>query len=100
MTSSSQQSQTQITIQFNLDQDINAALLQVQTKLTQAQKDLPQEALLAASPVRLRPILMTSVATIAGALPQAFALGAGSEVMRPMAISVIGGVILSTLLTS
>src|ERR1035437_6773936 len=40
--SNSQQSQTQITIQFNLNQDINAALLQVQTKLSQAQKNLPQ----------------------------------------------------------
>lgn len=57
------------------------------------------EALLEACPIRLRPILMTSIATIAGALPQAFALGAGAEVMRPMAIAVIGGVFLSTILT-
>jgi hydrophobe/amphiphile efflux-1 (HAE1) family protein len=57
------------------------------------------DALLEACPIRLRPILMTSIATIAGALPQAFALGAGAEVMRPMAVSVIGGVFLSTILT-
>jgi HAE1 family hydrophobic/amphiphilic exporter-1 len=56
-------------------------------------------ALLAACPTRLRPILMTSIATIAGALPEALAHGAGSEVMRPMAVSVIGGVIVSTFLT-
>jgi len=57
------------------------------------------EALLAACPIRLRPILMTSIATIAGAIPAALALGSGSELIRPMAIAVIGGVLLSTLLT-
>lgn len=57
------------------------------------------QALIEACPIRLRPILMTSIATIAGALPQAFALGAGAEVMRPMAVAVIGGVFLSTILT-
>jgi multidrug efflux pump subunit AcrB len=56
-------------------------------------------ALLEACPIRLRPILMTSIATIAGALPQALAIGSGAEVMRPMAVSVIGGVLLSTILT-
>ncbi|MGZ3702707.1 MAG: efflux RND transporter permease subunit [Bdellovibrionota bacterium] len=58
-----------------------------------------QEALLDACPTRLRPILMTSIATIAGALPEALARGAGSEVMRPMAIAVVGGVTVSTFLT-
>ena len=56
-------------------------------------------ALLEACPVRLRPIVMTSVATIAGALPAALALGPGSETRVPMAISIIGGVSVSTLLT-
>jgi hydrophobe/amphiphile efflux-1 (HAE1) family protein len=56
-------------------------------------------ALLEACPVRLRPILMTSIATIAGAIPEAAALGPGAEIIRPMAIAVIGGVLLSTLLT-
>ena len=58
-----------------------------------------REALIEACPVRLRPILMTSIATIAGAIPSALAFGAGSELMRPMAISVIGGVLVSTFLT-
>jgi len=58
-----------------------------------------REALLDACPVRLRPILMTSAATIAGALPEALARGAGSELMVPLAITVIGGVLLSTVLT-
>jgi HAE1 family hydrophobic/amphiphilic exporter-1 len=56
-------------------------------------------ALLSACPVRLRPILMTSLATIAGAIPEAFAFGPGAEVIRPMAIAVIGGVAVSTFLT-
>jgi len=57
------------------------------------------KALLTACPIRLRPILMTSVATIAGAVPAALALGPGAESRNPMAIAVIGGVIFSTLLT-
>jgi multidrug efflux pump subunit AcrB len=56
-------------------------------------------ALLEACPVRLRPILMTSVATIAGALPAAFALGPGSELRIPMAVAIIGGLGVSTVLT-
>jgi HAE1 family hydrophobic/amphiphilic exporter-1 len=58
-----------------------------------------QEALLDACPIRLRPILMTSVATIAAAIPPALALGPGAEIRIPMAIAVIGGVLVSTLLT-
>ena len=56
-------------------------------------------ALLEACPVRLRPILMTSFATIAAALPLALALGPGAELRAPMAIAVIGGVLVSTFLT-
>ncbi len=56
-------------------------------------------ALLEACPVRLRPILMTSFATIAAALPLALAFGPGAELRAPMAIAVIGGVLVSTLLT-
>ncbi|TBR21348.1 efflux RND transporter permease subunit, partial [bacterium] len=56
-------------------------------------------AMLEAGPIRLRPILMTSVATVAAAIPSAFALGAGAETSGPMAASVVGGVILSTVLT-
>jgi HAE1 family hydrophobic/amphiphilic exporter-1 len=56
-------------------------------------------ALAYACPVRLRPILMTSFATVAGALPEAFSFGPGSEAMAPMAIALVGGVIASTVLT-
>lgn len=58
-----------------------------------------KEALLTACPIRLRPILMTSISTIAAAVPPALALGPGAETRIPMAVAVIGGVILSTLLT-
>ena len=56
-------------------------------------------ALLEACPVRLRPILMTTASTLAGALPVAFAAGPGGEVRQPMAVAVIGGVTVSTVLT-
>ncbi len=56
-------------------------------------------ALLEACPNRLRPILMTSIATIAGAVPAALSFGPGAEARQPMAIAVIGGVMVSTLLT-
>lgn len=56
-------------------------------------------ALLAACPIRLRPILMTSISTIAAAVPPAIAIGPGAETRIPMAITVIGGVIVSTFLT-
>jgi hydrophobe/amphiphile efflux-1 (HAE1) family protein len=58
-----------------------------------------REALLFAGPVRLRPILMTSLATLAAAIPPALAWGPGAESRIPMAITVIGGVIVSTFFT-
>jgi HAE1 family hydrophobic/amphiphilic exporter-1 len=58
-----------------------------------------EEALLKAGPVRLRPILMTSAAMIMGMLPAALGIGEGAEWRRSMGISVIGGLITSTLLT-
>ncbi|MEX2154281.1 MAG: efflux RND transporter permease subunit, partial [Gemmatimonadaceae bacterium] len=58
-----------------------------------------REALLMSGRIRLRPIVMTTVAMIFGMLPLAFALGAGAEQRAPMARAVIGGLITSTLLT-
>ncbi len=57
------------------------------------------QALIAAARVRLRPILMTTLAMICGMLPLAFEWGAGAEFRAPMARAVIGGLITSTLLT-
>jgi len=57
------------------------------------------QALIEACPIRLRPILMTSVATVAAAIPEAIPYGPGYETRIPMAVSVIGGVLISTVLT-
>jgi hydrophobe/amphiphile efflux-1 (HAE1) family protein len=57
------------------------------------------EAMQRAGPVRLRPILMTSIATMMAAVPAAMALGAGSETRQPMAIAVLGGLSVSTVLS-
>jgi len=58
-----------------------------------------EDALMYAGRMRLRPILMTTFALIAGMLPVAIGLGEGGEFYRPMAIAIIGGTITSTLLT-
>jgi HAE1 family hydrophobic/amphiphilic exporter-1 len=57
------------------------------------------EALLEAGQVRLRPILMTTVAMIAGMIPVALARGDGAETRVPMAVAIIGGLVTSTVLT-
>lgn len=58
-----------------------------------------ENAMIVAGPTRLRPILMTSFATVAGAIPTAIATGEGAELTRSMAITIIFGVLFSTLLT-
>jgi CzcA family heavy metal efflux pump len=58
-----------------------------------------EEAILQASRRRLRPIVMTALATLAGMLPLSFALGAGSQMLQPLAIAVIGGVVISMVLS-
>ncbi len=58
-----------------------------------------REAILQAAPIRLRPILMTTAATVLGMLPLALGLGAGSELRVPMAIAIMGGLITSTVLS-
>ncbi|MCB0281767.1 MAG: efflux RND transporter permease subunit [Calditrichae bacterium] len=57
------------------------------------------EAVVEAATIRLRPILMTSFATIFGVLPIAIGLGAGAEARRPLGIAVVGGMFFSTFLT-
>ncbi|HQP35694.1 MAG TPA: efflux RND transporter permease subunit [Polyangiaceae bacterium] len=58
-----------------------------------------REAMLEAGPIRLRPILMTTAATMMAAVPAALGLGAGSETRGPMSLAVLGGLALSTLLS-
>jgi len=48
---------------------------------------------------RLRPIAMTAIAAVCGMLPLAFALGAGSQMLQPLAIAVIGGITISMVLS-
>ncbi len=59
----------------------------------------PDEAMIQAGQRRMRPIVMTALATVAGMLPLAFALGAGSQMLQPLAIAVIGGIMISMVLS-
>ncbi len=58
-----------------------------------------EEAMMEAGGRRLRPILMTALATVAGMLPLAFGIGAGSQMLQPLAIAVIGGIAASMVLS-
>ena len=64
-----------------------------------ASRDLAREAMLHAARRRLRPIVMTAIAAVCGMLPLAFALGAGSQMLQPLAIAVIGGLLISVVLS-
>ena len=76
------------------------AILLVEYGLMAMKNGLPQrQAIVLAGETRMQPILMTTIAMIAGMMPIALGLGAGSEVRSPMAISVIGGLITSTIFT-
>ncbi len=77
----------------------NGILLVDFTNQLKAQGKSTRDALLEAGPIRLRPILMTTIAMIAGMVPVAMARGDGAETRVPMAIAIIGGLITSTLLT-
>ena len=58
-----------------------------------------QDAMIQAGRRRLRPIVMTALAAVAGMLPLALALGAGSQMLQPLAIAVIGGILISMVLS-
>jgi hydrophobic/amphiphilic exporter-1 (mainly G- bacteria), HAE1 family len=77
----------------------NAILLLDAARMLEAEGMDREEALMAAGRKRLRPILMTTFALIAGMLPVAIGLGEGGEFYRPMAVAIIGGTITSTFLT-
>jgi multidrug efflux pump len=59
----------------------------------------PREAIFEACMLRFRPIMMTTVAALFGALPLAFGTGTGSELRRPLGIAIVGGLVMSQLLT-
>jgi hydrophobe/amphiphile efflux-1 (HAE1) family protein len=77
----------------------NSILLVEYALMTMAQGVERREALMKAGAARLRPILMTTVAMIAGMMPIAIGLGAGTKPRSPMAVAVIGGLLTSTLFT-
>jgi len=77
----------------------NAIVLVDLINQLQAQGKAQFEAIMEAGSARLRPILMTSLTTALGLLPMAIGFGEGSEVRAPMAITVIGGLLVSTFLT-
>ena len=78
----------------------NAILLVEYVELARADFGMsPAEAVVEAGAVRLRPILMTTSTTILGMLPLAIGMGEGSELMRPLAVAVVGGLSVSTILT-
>jgi len=77
----------------------NAILLLDCARKEEAQGTDREAALMHAGRLRLRPILMTTFALIAGMLPVAIGLGEGGEFYRPLAVAIIGGTITSTLLT-
>jgi multidrug efflux pump subunit AcrB len=59
----------------------------------------PEEAIYKASVIRFRPILMTTLAALFGAVPLAVSFGTGSELRRPLGVAVVGGLIVSQALT-
>ena len=77
----------------------NSILLVDFTNQLRAKGHDVKSALLEACPIRLRPILMTSISTITAAIPPALAIGPGAETRVPMAFALIGGVVVSTLLS-
>jgi HAE1 family hydrophobic/amphiphilic exporter-1 len=77
----------------------NGILLVEFTNQLRAAGKTTREALLEAGPIRLRPILMTTVAMIAGMIPVALARGDGAETRVPMGVAIIGGLLTSTVLT-
>ncbi len=77
----------------------NAILLVDYTNTLRERGMSRREAILQAGPVRLRPILMTTIAMVFGMLPVALGLGEGAETRSPMGIAVIGGLLTSLLLT-
>jgi multidrug efflux pump subunit AcrB len=77
----------------------NGILLLDANKKFRAEGMSMEEAIVHAGRRRLRPIVMTALAAVAGMLPLALAIGAGSEMLQPLAIAVIGGILISMVLS-
>ena len=77
----------------------NGILLLDAEQRFRAEGSTPEDAMIEAGERRLRPILMTAMATVAGMIPLALAIGAGSQMLQPLAIAVIGGLLASMVLS-
>jgi len=77
----------------------NGILLLDADQRFRAQGLTAEESMIRAGERRLRPIMMTALATVAGMVPLAFAFGAGSQMLQPLAIAVIGGILASMILS-
>ncbi len=77
------------------------AIMMIDFALVAERKDSmkPEEAIYQACLLRFRPIMMTTMAALLGAVPLAFSTGSGSELRRPLGIAIIGGLLISQLLT-
>ncbi|HSS40104.1 MAG TPA: efflux RND transporter permease subunit, partial [Polyangia bacterium] len=73
----------------------NGILLLEQTESLWHGETTLEEALVQAGTIRVRPILMTTLATVAGLAPLALGIGAGAELQRPLALAVVGGLLSS-----
>jgi len=79
---------------------VNNAIILVDCINSRIKEGMPRrEAIIEGGKIRLRPIMMTTTTTILGLLPLALGLGEGAELRMPMGITVIGGLLFSTLLT-
>ena len=77
----------------------NGILLLDADQRFRAEGSPPRDAMIKAGERRLRPILMTALATMAGMIPLSLAIGAGSQMLQPLAIAVIGGILASMVLS-
>jgi multidrug efflux pump subunit AcrB len=77
----------------------NGVLLLEEAERAREAGEEPRQAVTIAAERRLRPVLMTTLATLAGLFPLALGIGAGAELQRPLAIAVIGGLVTSTVAT-
>ncbi|RAK04109.1 HAE1 family hydrophobic/amphiphilic exporter-1 [Halanaerobium saccharolyticum] len=78
---------------------VNNAIVMIDYINNRKEQMSRKEAILEAAPIRLRPILMTTLTTVLALVPLAIGIGTGAETQQPMAIVVIGGLLFSTLLT-
>jgi HAE1 family hydrophobic/amphiphilic exporter-1 len=79
---------------------VNDAIVKLDTVRRLRDDGVPAyDAILQASALRFRPILMTSATTVLAMLPMAIGLGSGEQLQRPLAVTIIGGLSLTTLLT-